>query len=196
MAVNFGQKIAETAEGLLAYITNELRNYAKNNDAAKVRIGAPGDHGGCLSFNKIWIDPNTGTFTRETELGLFQIKQDERTRNDVNGSRGELTIHLSDGDESKPEDQRQRPVLLVRTDGYTWLVPNVSNPEHPPDNGHLDPPSTGSYDGAQFMGSEGKFLYARQTDGHDVLYRIDEHGAPTHAIWTSDGGPNGTWIGG
>lgn len=193
MAVNYGEIIKDTAEGLLAYVTNELRNYAKNNDASKVRIGAPGDHGGCLSFNKLWIDPNTGVFSRETELGLFQIKQDERTRADVNGSRGELTIHLSDGDESKPEDDRQRPVLLIRTDGYTWLVPNITNPEHPPDNGGSETP-VGDYDGAQFYGSEGKFLYARQSDHHDVLYRVDDHGA-LHPIWVSDGGQNGTWLG-
>jgi hypothetical protein len=48
---------------------------------------------------------------------------------------------------------------------------------------------TGSYDGSEFVGSEGKFRYARQQDGHDVLYN-----ANGVAIWTSDGGVDGTWL--
>lgn len=189
--MNIGETLRQSAEGVLAWVTNELRVYARNDDAPKLRVGGPGDHGGTLSVNKVWTDPQTGAFSRETELGLFTIKQDERTRGDVDGSRAELTLHLCDGDLAKVEDQRMVPVLLIRTDGYTWLVPPITTPDHPPD--HVES-AMGDYDGVQFWGSEGHFLYVRQVDRHDVLYRVDAVGA-LHAIWSSDGGTSGTWLG-
>lgn len=194
--MNIGETLRQTVEGTLAWVTNELRVYARNNDAAKVRVGAPGDHGGCLSFNKVWLD-GAGAFTKEAELGLLQIKQDETTRDDPQGTRAELTLHLNNGREDLPEDQRMVPVLLIRTNGYTFLVPNIQAPEHPPDNPGTPLPPTapaGSYDGASLVGSEGKFLYVRQRDGHDVLYACNA-GVPVKAIWASNGGPHGTWLG-
>ena len=193
--MNIGETLRDSAVGLLTWVTNELRIYARNNDAAKVRVGGPGDHGGCLSFNKVWLDADNRP-TNEEELGLIQIKQDERTREDPNGVRAELTIHLNDGQGRQPDSLV--PVLLVRTDGYTFLVPRNDSPEHPPDHqvpAAPLPTPVGAYDGAQFHGSHNRFLYARQTDGHDVLYRCTDNGAPDAAIWVSDGGPDGTWLG-
>jgi hypothetical protein len=192
--MNIGETLRESAHGLLAWVTNELRVYARNDDAAKFRVGGPGDHGGCLSFNKVWLDDQNRPINEE-ELGLIQIKVDERTRNDPNGARAELTIHLNDGQKRQPDSLV--PVMLIRTDGWSFLVPNNPTPEHPPDNqGAIPmPTTTSSYDGAQFNGSGNKFLYARQQDGHDVLYRCNTTGAPEAAIWTSDGGPNGSWLG-
>jgi len=129
--MNIGETLRETGVGILAWVTNELRIYARNDDAAKLRVGAPGNHGGCLSFNKVWLDANNQP-TNEEEFGLIQIKQDERTRNDPNGARGEMTIHLNDGQGRQPDSLV--PVMLIRTDGYTMLVPRNDSPEHPPDN--------------------------------------------------------------
>lgn len=185
--MNIGKVLERSAVGILAWVTNELRVYALNNDQAKLRVGAPGDHGGCLSINKVWVD--SGEPSHEEELGLIQIKQDERTRNDPHGTRAELTIHLNNGNLSVTEDKRMVPVMLIRTDGYTMLVPNNPHPDHGPDNPIAQP--SGSYDGIQFEGSEGKFFYARQRDGHDVLYSR----ATNLPIWVSDGGPNGMWLG-
>lgn len=190
--MNIGEVIRDTGAGLLAIVTDELRMYSRRFDVAKLRTGAPGDKASAHSFNKIWLDANNMPY-REEELGLIQIKQDERTRNDVNGTRAELTIHLNNGNQAVTEDQRMVPVLLIRTDGWTMLVPNVTNPEHPPDNQQGGTPA-GNYDGAQFMGSEGKFLYVRQTDGHDVLYARKADGSIV-PIWVSDGGGHGVWIG-
>jgi len=193
--MNIGETLKETGVGILAWVTNELRVYARNDDAAKYRVGGPGDHGGCLSFNKVWLDANNRPVNEE-ELGLIQIKQDERTRNDPNGARGEMTIHLNDGQKRQPDSLV--PVMLIRTDGYTMLVPRNDSPEHPPDNQGPTPmpTTTGAYDGAQFHGSHNLFLYARQTDGHDVLYRCTANGEPEEAIWVSDGpSPNGRWLG-
>lgn len=195
--MNIGERLKETTEGVLAWVTNELRAYARNNDAAKFRVGGPGDHGGCISFNKVWLDGSNQPID-EAELGLIQIKQDERTRNDPNGERGELTIHLNNGNTSVLSDQRMVPVMLIRTDGYTMLVPYNGSPEHGPDNGSPAPaPSTpsgsvpehGNADGAVVYGSFDKFAFARQGD-HDVLYAIKSDGA-WKALWASDMG----WIG-
>lgn len=187
--MNIGERIRESIDGVLAWVTNELRVYALLNDAAKVRIGGPGDHGGCLSFNRVWLNAHTSELVHEEELGLIQIKLDERYRGDFTSVRAEMTIHLNNGNLSIPEDQRQQPVMLIRTDGYTMLVPNNPHPDHGPDNPIAQP--SGSYDGIQFEGSEGKFFYARQRDGHDVLYSR----ATNLPIWVSDGGPNGMWLG-
>lgn len=195
--MNIGERMKESAEGVLAWVTNELRVYARNNDAAKFRVGGPGDHGGCLSYNKVWLDGNNQPVD-EAELGLIQIKQDERTRNDPNGERAELTIHLNNGDMSVHSDQRMVPVMLIRTDGYTMLVPFNGSPEHGPDNGSSTPappatdsgavPMHGNLDGAVFFGSGNRFAFARQSD-HDVLY--DTRGPSWKALWASDMG----WLG-
>lgn len=165
--MNIGETLRESAEGILAWVTNELRVYARNNDQVKVRVGSPGDHGGCVSFNKIWLDENNRPINEE-ELGLLQIKQDERTRDNPDGARAELTIHLNDGQGRKPDSLV--PVLLIRTDGYTFLVPPNGSPEHGPDNPPAPPPSADDAFAAQV-----RAWY------HDMLFRdpsageIDAH---------------------
>lgn len=176
MGWNIGARLAETAQGFLDYITNELRNYAKDDDTPKFRQGSNGKAAlFALSANLVVLDPGTLVPTDEIEIGLEQWKLDERYRDRIlAGDRSvlcaERTVHLRrprvpGQDDALKDDDLMIPILLLRHDSWTPLVPFVpwSQLEHGPSiQVHQPaPPETLGAAGRphQFQTDDGAYVY-------------------------------------
>lgn len=192
------QMIAENDRGWIALDGNEIIVGSKVFDPPKVRLTSPvnadGGGGGVLSFN---ISRQAGVVQdghQQDEMAMIRVEQAEDVRGQLGNHKAELNIMLADG--SGIGD-------VVKPFAFVWNAVTAALPEFvtavaavlgghgigPSPSQPTSPPMTGSFDGAEFQGSKGLFKYARQTDGHDVLYN-----AAGEAIWASDGGPNGTWL--
>lgn len=111
--------LALTPEGVLQFLTNELRNISLVNDPPAYRGGAP-EGISLVKFSGDRISYNGDGSFRHEELVLFQFKKDERTRNDESKLWGEATLHLRgpEGDEGG-----MYPVITFRHDGIQVHVP-------------------------------------------------------------------------
>ncbi len=170
---------------------NEKTVGSKINDPAKSRLTTPivstGGGGGAVSFN---ASRNVGEVQdghQQDEMAMIRCEQDDRVRGDVGNRQAEVNLQLfHDADMVKPIRFLWDGIILdenyrrsLREQLGLDAVPSPSP----------SPLLADDYDGTEFAGSEGRFRYARQTDGHDVLYN-----AQGEAVWSSDGGKNGTWI--
>lgn len=198
--VHIGEVIKETAEGFLSFITNELRIYAKNNDAPKLRLGGRrGQSLGVLSINVLDYDDDPhsttqGELLRETENALVSFKQDESKRSNLANNTAELTIHLLVDNPAVPDDRKMVPVLLIRPDGWTPLVPFkafkdvVHGPSLQPDS-PTPPADLGAPRVTRFSSDNGRFVFNVQGDEnppHIVVYDTwDANGQPVdEAVWS------------
>jgi len=170
----------QLSRGTVEYQTNEMHLHSADDDPSGVSFhNDHGNHLGKLSGKH-----------NGREHALLQFKR--------NADGGEIYIGLLDealynklvaSGDPDPLDHATIEVINMTVKGIEFRVPVKFSAG----GGSPVPPTDGNYDGAQFNGSEGKFVYARQTDGHDVLYKRRADGQLT-AIWTSDGGENGTWL--
>lgn len=95
--------------GYVLYGGNEITIVSTVEDPPKLRFAsAAGLSLGAFSFNR--LRPDGG----QTEMVLFQGKQDERFRNDPNNPTAEMTIHLNNGGD---QDSNMVPVMELRHDG-------------------------------------------------------------------------------
>lgn len=187
--------IAENDIGFLVFDGNELTIGSKIDDPPKLRLTSPltdhGGGGGVVSFN---LSRRAGVVLDghdQDEIGMVRVEQAEDVRGQLGNHKAEANLLLADG---SGVGDVVKPIAVV-WNAVTRLLPAFGAALRTAvlEGGTVPAPTlaVGDYDGAQFIGSQGLFLYARQTDGHDVVYRRSD----MHPLWMSDGGPNGTWLG-
>lgn len=185
---------SDNDRGFELFDGNEKTAGSKINDPAKYRVTTPimatGGGGGCLSFNASRQAGEVQDGHQQDEMAMLRCEQDERVRGDVGNRQAELNVQLfHEADMVKPIRFLWDGIILDENYRRSFRAQLGLEGPMPPTT--PQPPTTpGNYDGAEFQGSEGKFRYVRQQDGHDVLYN-----AAGQAIWASDGpDPNGTWL--
>lgn len=159
-------RIADSSNGELHFLSNELFVRSLIDDPPKVRLEAPP---GSLSKGLVtWATRRPdGQFE---ELALLQGKQDERVREDPLNFTGEVDVFVRRHDPNTGDDVQFRRVMTLRHDGVHFHVPvNV---------GDAAPTSF-------LRSSDGRFELHMQGDGNLVIY--DTTTSPNwRPIWASN----------
>lgn len=180
--------IAENDRGYLLFDGNELTIGSKIGDPPKLRLTSPinddGGGGGVVSYNASRHAGVVCDGHQQTEMAMDRVEQAQDVRGQVGNYKAERNFMVSDAS-GDGADGMHKPLAFT----YDAVTHNTLGLAGTAPGGPPMPPALGAFDGAEFIGSNGQFIYARQTDGHDVLY--DMRGATRRAIWASDMG----WIG-
>jgi hypothetical protein len=165
-----GGTIAETGEGLVQFLTDELRIITKRLDASGLRLGAPEDQRalGKLSGDIVRQD-NNGVYHHE-ECVLVIFKQTENADGRTLGARGgEIGVFLKK-DHTGSHDDAMQAVMTLKATGVDFHVP-VRGVSGGGDGGNSP----------RFFHEGGTAVTIFQADGNIVTYDI--RGAASEADW-------------
>lgn len=161
------QTLATTSNGLLWHGGNELREDAKDLDAAKVRVGsrlAPGVHGGggAYSFDCLDLDASDPT---DDDIKAARRVEAAVLTGSFNGRTGEVGLSVWNGrDLSDIRDADQKKVFEATPDLFEVKVPVKFS------GGVVGGSGGGGNDDSAFTSPNGRFRTQFQDDGHMVTY--------------------------